>query len=353
MWRIRTLVAEPGPSPDHLSYLRRVASDLRAYGFFALVRGVESRAQSLPRVGNARIPSQNAIDLGHTPTLEFPASTLAELEMRASGRMRLRSYFLGLTGPMGALPLHLTEYGAYEARYSRDRPFGRFLDLLTDRMLQFFYRAWADSQPAVQADRPADDRFAGYVSAVSGAMDGADVKRRFPAKTRLAYAGTFAARRSRSAIQAVLRQELGADVHVREFVARWRTLRAQDQTRIGRAPHFNQLGGGAMLGRSVRTVEEAFRVEVTASAHDEYCALTPGGERFHVAAEVLDALTPPHLEWEIEIQIAEGRARDARLDGEARLGWTSWLAPRKVHGIRRETRLGARAARLIAAEFER
>lgn len=346
------MVAEPGPTPDHLSYLRRVASDLRAYGFFPLVRGAESRAPTLPRVGNAKIPSQNAIDLGHTPTLEFPASTLSELEVRPSGRMRLRSYFLGLTGPMGALPLHLTEYGAYEARYSRDRPFGRFLDLLTDRMLQFFYRAWADSQPAVQADRPADDRFAGYVSAVSGAMDGAGGKRRFPAKSRLAYAGTFAARRSRSAIQAVLRQELGAEVNIREYVVRWRTLRPQDQTRVGRTSHFNQLGAGAMLGRSVRTVEDAFRVEVTAAAHDDYCALAPGGEQFGIAAEVLDALTPPHLEWEIEIQIAEGRARDARLDGEARLGWTSWLAPRRVDDIRRETRLGARAARLIAAEFQ-
>lgn len=351
MRRIRTLVAEPGPAPDHLSYLRRVSSDLRAYGFFSLVRGAESRAHSLPRVGNSRIPSQNAIDLGHTPTLEFPASTLSELELRASGRMRLRSYFLGLTGPMGALPLHLTEYGAYEARYSRDRPFGRFLDLLTDRMLQFFYRAWADSQPAVQADRPADDRFAGYVSALSGAMDGAEAKRRFAAKARLAYAGTFAARRSRAALQAVLREELHADVRIREFVARWRTLRSQDQTRIGRISHFNILGSGAMLGCSVRTVEDAFRVEVTAAKHEDYCALAPGGERFQVAAEVLDALTPPHLEWEIEIQITERCAREARLDGQARLGWTSWLAPRKVDDVRRETRLGARAARLVATEF--
>jgi hypothetical protein len=38
------------------------------------------------------------------------------------------------------------------------------LDLLAGRMLQFFYRAWADSQPAAQADRPADDRFADVIA---------------------------------------------------------------------------------------------------------------------------------------------------------------------------------------------
>lgn len=346
------MVAEPGRTPDHLSYLRRVAGDLRAYGFFPLVRGAESRARSLPRVGNARIPSQNVVDLGHTPTLEFPASTLSELEVRASGRMRLRSYFLGLTGPMGALPLHLTEYGAYEARHSRDRPFGRFLDLLTDRMLQFFYRAWADSQPAVHADRPDDDRFAGYVSAVSGAVDGADAKRHFTAKARLTFAGPFAARRSRAAIQGVLREVLQSDVLIREFIPRWRTLRSQDQSRIGRASRFNQLGGSAMLGRSVRTVEDAFRVEIIAAEHVDYCAFTPGGERFHLAAEVLDALTPPHLEWEVEIQIAEARAQGARLGDGPRLGWTTWLAPRNLDTVRRETRLGAHAARLASAGHE-
>ena len=76
-----------------------------------------------------------------------------EIEPSTGGRLRVRSLFLGLTGPMGALPIHLTEYAFYERRMGEKRPFGRWLDVLTDRMLQFFYRAWADGQPAVQADR--------------------------------------------------------------------------------------------------------------------------------------------------------------------------------------------------------
>ena len=54
-----------------------------------------------------------------------------------------------------------------ERRYGHKRPFGRFLDMLAGRMLQFFYRAWADSQPVSHADRPGDDRFGRYLAALS------------------------------------------------------------------------------------------------------------------------------------------------------------------------------------------
>ena len=74
------------------------------------------------------------------------------------GRAKLRGLWLGLTGPMGALPTHLTEFAFYERRYAKTQPFGDFLDLLAGRMLQLFYRVWADSQPTAQADRPDDDR---------------------------------------------------------------------------------------------------------------------------------------------------------------------------------------------------
>ena len=61
----------------------------------------------------------------------------------------------------------------------------------------------------------------------------------------------------------------------------------------------------------------------------------------------LDAFTPSHLEWELEVELDEREARPARLDGRTRMGWTSWMAPTGAGGVRAEARLG-RSARRIA-----
>ncbi|HZL00556.1 MAG TPA: type VI secretion system baseplate subunit TssG [Caulobacteraceae bacterium] len=345
------MAAEDGAAPKHLTFLRGVARAADRYGLFPVVRGAEARAPSLPRVGHSRSPDQNIVDLNQSPILGFPASTLESVEL-VGERARVNGYWLGLTGPMGPLPLHLTEFAAYERRYSRDkRPFGRFLDLLAGRMLQFFYRAWADSSPAACADRPDDDAFAGYLAALSGATEGARPGGAFPARARLHYASLFASRRSAAGIQDALTDLLRTQVRLLEFQPRWRDIEAEDRTRLGRG--FNCLGMDTVIGAKVRGVSDAFRIVVRAASLREYEDFLPTGRRFKVAAEALDAFSPSHLEWDLALELDEAAARPAKLDGRARLGWTSWMAPGKHGGVRAEAHLGRGARRLARLQSER
>lgn len=332
------MAAEDGEAARHLTFLAEVAGEARRWGMFPAVRGAEARAGALPRVGRSRRPSQNAVDLAQVPALTFPAPTIDSVEFR-NGRAQLNGFWLGLTGPMGALPTHLTEFAYFEQRYGRERPFGRWLDVLAGRMLQLFYRAWADSQPAAQADRPEDDRFAAYLAALTGATEGVGEAALFPARARLHYAALFASRRSAVAIEDALAHLLRQPVEVREYQPRWRAVEPEDQTRLGRQHHKL---GSAMLGKSVRTASDAFRVVVRAATMRELEALLPGSARFGIAQEGLDAFAPSHLEWDIVIEIPEPEARPARLDGRARLGWTSWMAPRGRAAIRTDTHLRRR-----------
>ncbi len=108
------MASADGAQADHLSFLREAAQEARRYGFFSLVRAAEVRAAALPRVGRSQRPDQNVADMAHAPGLEFPAATIEAIEFRRPGRGLIRSCFLGLTGPMAALPLHLTEYANFE-----------------------------------------------------------------------------------------------------------------------------------------------------------------------------------------------------------------------------------------------
>lgn len=304
-----------------------LAQDLRRSGLFAVLRQAEARAGKLPRIGKAKRPEQNVVDLAQEPSLGFPDSTLEALEFR-HGRAQLRGHWLGLTGPMGPLPTHLTEFAYFERRYATKRPFGDWLDVISGRMLQLFYRAWAESQPAAHADRPGDDNFSRWLGALSGAMDGAGQDSAFFGRARTHYAALFAGSRSAIALQDGLSHLLGQPVRVVEYIPKWREFEADDRSCLGAS--FATLGSDAVLGGRVYSAADAFRVIVRAENLDAYNSLLPGGDRFAVAAEAIEAFKPTHLEWDLCIELDDAEAPPARLDGRSRLGWSGWIKPRSA-----------------------
>ncbi len=341
------MAAEDRAAPQHLSFLQKVAPDADRYGLFSVLRGAEARAPQLPRIGVARLPSQNVVDLGQTPSMGFAPSTLESIQVTGN-RARVNGFWLGLTGPMGPLPLHLTEFAFYEKRYSAKRPFGDFLNVLAGRMLQFFYRAWAETNPAAHADRPDDDKFANYIAALSGATEGARPDSAFPARARLHYAGVFASRRSAAGIQDALTNLLRTPVRLIEYQPRWRDVEREDRSRLGKG--FNQLGIDAVIGGKIYGVTDAFRVVIRAKTLRDYEDFLPTGQRFKVAAEALDAFSPSHLEWDLALELEDSKARPVRLDGRGRLGWTGWMAPTQGLGVRSDAHLGRSARRLARRE---
>ncbi len=70
------------------------------------------------------------------------------------GELHLEQYGFGLFGPNGALPLHLTELAYERRRQLDDHTIVDFLNVFQHRLISLFYRAWADSEPAVSLDRP-------------------------------------------------------------------------------------------------------------------------------------------------------------------------------------------------------
>ena len=322
------MAAEDRHSRAYLTFAQEAATKPKRFKLFALVRGLAARAMDKPPVGRSKLPDQDLVRLKQIPHTHFPAPTVGEIDIK-EGRAEAGGYWLGLTGPMSPLPLHFTEFAAYERKYGKARPFGDFLDLLTGRFLQLFYRAWAVSQPAVQADRPEHDRFAGYVDRLTGATEGADEHNSFPAGARLHYAALFASRRSASAIEGGLQHLLGLPVKLNEFSPIRQDIDADDQTRLG-AKHSAL--GEAMLGSRIYLVTDNFEVQITAHDIREFRQLQPSGSMFKVAAEALDALSPSHLEWGITLCLPQSKVEPAKLDGRTQLGWSSWVGsdPKKA-----------------------
>jgi len=208
-------------------------------------------------------------------------------------------------------------------------------------MLQLFFRAWADSQPAAQADRPDEDGFAAKIAQLTGAAEGVAADAAFPAKARLHYASLFASRRSAGGIEDAVGHLIGQKVTVVEYQPRWRDVEPEDRTRLGRS--FCALGDDAMTGTRVSVASDAFRIVVRASSRADYEALLPSGTRFRILSDALDAFSPGHLEWDVAIEVAGRDRRSARLDGGTRLGWTGWIGDTAAGTISADAHLRRRA----------
>jgi len=342
-----------GPATDHLSELiAAVEADPTRWGAFAFWRAVDAATPAGPRIGEALDPAREVIDLAHLPSQDFPRSTLATF-VAGKRRPTVRSQHLGLTGPMGPLPTHLTELAVFERRKKGDTPFADFLDLISARALQRHFRAWAEADRCAQADRPGDDRFAGYIGAASGAVGlgfidpagRAKPDRRgdaFDDWRRLPYGGHLAALRSAATVGDLLSHLLERPVKVVEAIGRWRAIEPEARTAIGRA-HAG-LGRGATLGGRFYAVEFDVAFEIGVGSMAGLDDLLPGGHASRLLGEAARTTLPKHLDWKARVTIPESAIAPARL-GKARLGWTSWVAPRKTNRIRRDLTLKDHAAR--------
>lgn len=337
------MAAQNRQTSSYVAFLKRAADIPQKFNLFALLRGASARATDRPPVGMSKLPSQDIAELRQTPHVHYPAPTLNNISLEKD-KVVVDGYWLGLTGPMSPLPLHLTEFAVYERRYAKKQPFSDFLDLLAGRFLQLFYRAWADGKPHVQADRINNDRFANYVSKLSGADEGADENSAFPGTSRLHYAALFASRRSAGSIEGGLAHLLGMPVEVTEFVPRWRDIEPDDRTRLG--GQHNRLGD-ATLGEKMLQVTDCFEAKIFARNIQEFRQLMPSGNLFRVAAEALTAFAPSHLEWTITLSLPQEDVPAARLDGMAQLGWSSWLGHSASNTTRNDVHLGRHALQKI------
>lgn len=315
-----------------MTLFERVAARPYAFDFFYVLRRLEALRPDLPRLGEAGRPADEPVRLGQEPLLDFAPAALSGVRPPHNGRPAvIEVRFLGLFGPNGPLPLHLTEYARDRLLHHGDATFARFVDLINHRFLLLFYRAWAQAQPVVSLDRRGDDRFSRYVGSLFGVgLDSTRSRDAAEDEIKLHHAGTLARQvRNADGLRAVLSHYFRLPVRVEEFVARWMTLPAAERTRLGAAGAAAQLGRGAILGGSVWDAQSNIRLHVCAPTLLEYEEFLPGGR----AAARLVALVRNYLGWELRWDVRLALDRDevpATVVGrQGRLGWTSWLGRRK------------------------
>lgn len=315
-------------APRALELLDRLRQEPWQFGFFAALRRLEAAHRDRPRFGQSLRPVDDPVRLAQEPSLSFAPATLAKFEAGSGGRApRLLQNFLGLLGPNGPLPLHLTEHARDRLRNSNDPTFARFLDVFNHRMLSLFYRAWAMTEPTVSHDRPEEDRFAQYVGALFGiGMPSFRDRDAMPDLAKLHFAGRLACQtRPPEGLQAILEAFFSMRVQIREFVGEWMELPEDCLCRLGASRETGTLGMTITVGARVWGAHQKFRIAFGPMGFDDFRRLLPGGDSLARLVAIVRNYAGEELTWDVNLILEREEVPPLRLGETARLGWTTWL----------------------------
>lgn len=322
-------MASPDRGPtDPLALLQALQESPYRFGFFDALRRLDAVHAQRPRTGESSRPSDDHTRFAQAPSLAFAPATLASFAGQTANRpARLEVYFFGLMGPNGPLPLHLTEYARDRIRNSGDATFARFLDLFHHRMLALFYRAWAVAQPAVNFDRPPQDRFAGYVGSLCGlGLPALRDRDAMPDLAKQYFAGLLAAQsRHAEGLETMAAAFLALPVRVEQCVGQWLELPEQSRLRVGESPETGALGVSAVIGERVWERQQKFRLVLGPVGLDDYERMLPGGESFARLVAMVRNYAGDQYAWEVRLVLRCEEIPSVRLGVSGRLGWTTWL----------------------------
>jgi type VI secretion system protein ImpH len=308
-----------------------------------------SRRDEVVRLQAAAFETEAPVSFGQEPWMAFPGSTVREIAHRWNrprglsveataretppDRLHVVSAFLGLLGPQGPLPYHLTEE-AFGFVQDGDTAFVHFLDLFNNRFIQLFFRAWADARPIVQADRPEHDRFGAYVGSTIGVGSHAYDSLRLPCGDVPApsilpegiglFAGLLGPQvKSASRLRQAIRGLLQVETEIEEFVGSWLRFDVEERSFLGR--RNSALGSDLLIGAASFSVQDKIRIRLFVADMTQYCRFLPIGADCDRLVDLLYFYVGDELDWDVELAVPARCVEPARLGGSARLGWTSWM----------------------------
>lgn len=304
------------------------------YSLFAALRVLERANPGKPRVGTARRASQVAVRLSQPAFLEFAPAEVAGFRHGQDGVAQLESFGFGMFGPNGPLPMHLTELAYERRRQHADPALADFVNLFQHRMLELFYRAWADSDPAATHDRPDEDRFELFLGSFTGLAAQA-ARGQLPAigdHAVLGRAGLFGMQtRPAEALEKLVAGHFGVPVRVESFTGEWLEIPSAAQTRLADGSESAQLGFGATLGQKSWQVQHAATLHAGPLDFERFCDFLPGSPGRAALEELLGVFAGGEWHWRMRLVLHQPKIPPLRLGiapGQARpteLGWSTWL----------------------------
>jgi type VI secretion system protein ImpH len=299
--------------------------------FFQAVRLLERSFPDRSAVGGFGEQSDEVVQFTVPPSTVFPASEIQGLDQKNGHQPRMDVNFMGLTGPLGVLPLVYTLRVA-EAERAGDHALKAFLDIFNHRLISFFYRAWEKYRFMVAYERDRRDQFTEHLLDLIG-LGGKSLRNRLPFQDQalVFYAGLLALRsRPAVALRQLLEDYFGVPVDVEQFLGGWYLLNEDTLCRLDdeATTAAGQLGFGAVVGDAVWDQQSRVRLRLGPLTRRQYDDFLPTGSAYGPLRAITRFYAGEQFEFDVRLVLARDEVPRCVLapdDSAPPLGWSTWL----------------------------
>lgn len=306
--------------------------------FFELLRRLERDGARFGRSGG---PSREPARLGQRARLSFATRDVAGFVPGTDTTpAKVDVEVLGLLGPEGALPLHITRWvmSRMSDRWfvsagsdaASDTTFLDFCNALQHRMIALYWRAWGDARPEVQIEHGQGGRVQALVEALAGvALPGTKPVGALNAATRLKMRHATSLGRQVYSVErltAYLRDVLEAPVTLVEFVGAWTQIPPRLQSRLGSV--YSDLCRSAVIGKRSFQRQTLLELRVGPLTLPRFAEFLADPAHIGRLRPAIRHAMGREVEFNLRLVLARDAVPDARL-GQCRLGLTTWLSPKR------------------------
>ncbi|HJV85036.1 MAG TPA: type VI secretion system baseplate subunit TssG [Noviherbaspirillum sp.] len=251
--------------------------------------------------------------------------------------------FIGLTGPLGVLPRHYTQYVADREIHHRDVAARAFFDIFSSRSIALFYEAWQKYRPHLHYEAEGKTGFLPLVASLAG-LGFAGVRDRLKedgsgiSDESLAFYASALRQRPRSAtwFSRVVSDYFRVTCNIDQFIGQWFELPAHELTRLGAANC--DLGRTTFCGGRIWDRQTKLRLTLGPMQRKQFDDFLPGGAAQMNLARLLRLMLGITFDCEVRLVLDKRDVTPARLETRqdgTRLGWNSWFTK---HGTRSDSR---------------
>lgn len=308
--------------------------DPETIGFFELLRRLERDGLRFGRSGGAALEPAR---LGQRARLAMSTRDIASYQPPGDTTpAKVEVEVLGLLGPEGAMPLHMTRwimarqserwFSSGQERVTADTTFLDFVNMLQHRQLAFYWRAWADMHPEVGVEHKGGDRVSRLVETLAGiGLPGLREANARTADPDLALRQATSLGQQVNGVERLtgyLSDLLDVPVRLVEFVGHWLEIPERLQTRLGQA--FNGLGRGAMVGARVFQRQDRAELRLGPLSLPRYLALISDNRALAAIRRAIRFVAGADIEYDLRLVLAADEVPEPRL-GKVALGRNGWL----------------------------
>jgi type VI secretion system protein ImpH len=305
-------------------------------GFFELLRRLERDGLRFGRSGGVdREPAR----LGQRARLAMATRDVAGFTPPGDKTpARVEVEVLGLFGPEGAMPLHMTRWimtrqserwfaeGQGGSGVTADTTFLDFCNMLQHRQLAFYWRAWGDLHPEVGVEHASGGRVMAMLETLAGVgLPGLREGNRASADPDLALRQATSLGHQVNGVERLtgyLSDLLQVPVRLVEFIGHWMEIPQGLQTRLGQA--YCGLGKGAMVGARVFQRQNRAELRLGPLSLARYLSLICDARALVALRRAIRFVAGADIDYDLRLVLARDEVPEPRL-GQCALGRTTWL----------------------------